>query len=81
MDTRFEITLRDGTTESVVGADAYQPDSRLTTFYRTANCRGTVDGWATRIASYRTDDIRVIRRHGSDAARRALPRAVVSLAG
>ena len=58
---RYEVTLADTTVE-VVGADAYAPDGALTTFYRCRDGRGTIDVWATRVASFRTADIlRILR--------------------
>lgn len=58
---RYEVTVRDGTVH-VDGADAYAPDGTMTTFYRCREGRHTVDSWATRIASFRTADIRRIVR-------------------
>lgn len=68
--TAFEITLRDGTVERLQGADAYQQEQSMTTFFRTDGGRG-VDCWSVRMASYRTDEILRIRRH-EDAAGPAL---------
>ncbi len=58
----FEITLVDRTTELIGGADAYQQEGQLTTFFRTGSSRDLVDSWSTRIASYRTSEILAIRR-------------------
>ena len=58
---RYEVTVADGTVE-VDGADAYAPDGTMTTFYRCRDGRATIDAWATRIASFRTADIRRIVR-------------------
>ena len=57
----YEVRLRDGTRERVEGADAYQQEQRMTTFFRTRGRRG-IDCWAVRVASFRTDEILVIRR-------------------
>ncbi len=57
----FDVTLRDGNVERVVGADAYQPEQSMTTFFRTGG-RTTVDCWSVRMASFRTDQILAIRR-------------------
>ena len=59
--TTFDITLRDGTVEQVAGADAYQQEQSMTTFFRTEG-RHTVDCWSVRMASFRTDQILAIRR-------------------
>ena len=61
MTITFDITLRDGAVEQVVGADAYQQEQSMTTFFRTDG-RHAVDCWAVRMASFRTDQILVIRR-------------------
>lgn len=57
----FLVTLRDGTQECVEGADAYQQEQSMTTFFRTDG-RQTVDCWSVRIASFRTDHILAVRR-------------------
>ncbi len=57
----FDVTLRDGTVERVAGADAYEPERSMTTFFRTDG-RPTVDCWSVRMASFRTDEILAIRR-------------------
>jgi hypothetical protein len=57
----FDVTLRDGTVERVTGADAYEPERSMTTFFRTDG-RPTVDCWSVRMASFRTDEILAIRR-------------------
>lgn len=64
---RFDVTLRDGSVERVRGADAYEPERSMTTFFRTDG-RPTVDCWSVRMASFRTDEILAIRRHESDGA-------------
>mgnify|MGYP000072928845 FL=1 len=60
-EVTYDITLRDGSIEQVVGADAYQPENSMTTFFRTGG-RHTVDCWSVRMASFRTDQILAIRR-------------------
>lgn len=57
----FDVTLRDGTVERVHGADAYEPERSMTTFFRTDG-RPTVDCWSVRMASFRTEEILAIRR-------------------
>lgn len=61
MTTTFDVTLRDGSVERVDGADAYQQEQSMTTFFRTEG-RHTVDCWSVRMASFRTDQILAIRR-------------------
>lgn len=60
-DVSFLVTLRDGAEERVDGADAYQQEQSMTTFFRTEG-RQTVDCWAVRMASFRTDHILAVRR-------------------
>ena len=69
---RFEITLKDRTVEVIDGADAYQQEGQMTTFFRTDNQRGTVDSWSTRVASFRTAEIVIIRRHEDTAGAAAV---------
>lgn len=57
----YVITLVDEAVEIVDGADAYQQEGPLTTFFSTQPGRTVVDCWSTRLASFRTADIRKIR--------------------
>jgi hypothetical protein len=56
----YEVQMGDRTVEQVAGADAYQQEGQMTTFFSTR--RGVVDSWATRVASYRTSEILSVRR-------------------
>lgn len=70
----FEVTLKDRTVERIDGADAYQQEGQMTTFFRTARQRAVVDTWSTRIASFRTSEIVSVRRidaHDSAVALRS----------
>ena len=58
----FELTLRDRSVVTVDGADAYQPEGPMTTFFRRRNGREVIDSWSTRIASFRTADLLAVRR-------------------
>ena len=58
----FEVILRDGAVLTVEGADAYQQEGPMTTFFRRGNGRDVIDSWSTRMASYRTADLMVVRR-------------------
>jgi hypothetical protein len=60
-DVTFDVTLADGREERVHGADAYQPEQSMTTFFSTGG-RQRIDCWAVRMASFRTDQILAIRR-------------------
>ena len=57
----FAVTLTDQTTDFVEGADAYQQEGPLTTFFAIGD-RQVIDSWSVRLASYRTSDIAAIRR-------------------
>ena len=59
------VTLVGDETEVVDGADAYALEGPLTTFFRTDPGRAVIDCWSIRLASFRTADIRVIRRRAA----------------
>jgi hypothetical protein len=65
----FEVILRDRSVESVEGADAYQQEGPLTTFFRRGDGRDVIDSWSTRVASFRTADLLVVRRHEASVDR------------
>ncbi len=73
----FEVILRDGAVETVDGADAYQQEGPMTTFFRRGDGRDVIDSWSTRMASFRTADLMVVRRRDALAAAGAGLRAVV----
>lgn len=58
----FEVTLRDSTVEIIEGADAYQQEGQMTTFFANSSGRQIVDCWSTRLASLRTSQVVIIRR-------------------
>lgn len=58
----YQLTLKDRTTEVVDGADAYQQEGQMTTFFRTGSGRHVVDTWSTRVASFRTSELVAVRR-------------------
>lgn len=71
--TTFEIVLTDRSVERVDGADAYEQEGQLTTFFATDDGRRVIDAWSTRLASIRTSEVLVVRRiercdDGVDAA-------------
>jgi hypothetical protein len=65
----FEVTLRDGAVELVDGADAYQQEGPMTTFFRRGDGRDVIDSWSTRMASFRTADLTAVRRRDAAALR------------
>lgn len=64
----YEVTITDSSTELVLGADTYQQEGQLTTFFATEPGRMQVDSWSTRLASFRTSEILRIRRLSRAAA-------------
>jgi hypothetical protein len=58
----FEVMLGDRSVVTVDGADAYQQEGPMTTFFRRGNGREVIDSWSTRIASFRTADLLAVRR-------------------
>jgi hypothetical protein len=75
----FEVILRDRSVERVEGADAYQQEGPMTTFFRRGDGRDVIDSWSTRVASFRTADLLVVRRHEAGARPAAEPiRALAS---
>jgi hypothetical protein len=64
----YEVTLRDKTVEVVDGADAYQQEGQMTTFFATRPERHVVDCWSERVASFRTAEILIVRRAATAAA-------------
>lgn len=64
----YQITLKDRSTELIDDADAYQQEGQMTTFFRRDGGRSVVDSWATRIASFRTSEILIIRRALDESA-------------
>lgn len=61
----YEIVLRDQSVTCIEGADAYLQEGQLTTFFATDGTRRVVDAWSTRLASFRTSEILVVRRQGA----------------
>ncbi len=58
----FQINLHTGGTEIVDGVDGYAPEGSMTTFFMAGSSRTAIDSWSTRVASFRTADISVVRR-------------------
>jgi hypothetical protein len=67
----FEVTLRDRSVDTVDDADAYQQEGQMTTFFQHGAGRQVLDTWATRVASYRTNEVLTVKRI-SPAERSAL---------
>lgn len=60
----YAVTVSDGDDVVVPGADTYQLEGPLTTFFSTDAGRRVVDCWSVRLASFRTADIVRIRLVG-----------------
>jgi hypothetical protein len=60
----YQVVFTGEDTEVIDGADAYALEGPLTTFFRTDPGRAVIDCWSTRLASFRTSDIRAIRLLG-----------------
>ena len=73
----FDVILRDGAVEVVDGADAYQQEGPMTTFFRRGDGRDVIDSWSIRMASFRTADLLAVRRREALAAAGSGLRAVV----
>lgn len=58
----FEVTLMDESVEWVDGADSYQQEGPMTTFFGTGGRPAHLDCWSVKVASFRTDRIVRIRR-------------------
>ena len=59
----FEVQLSDETVEWVDGADSFQQEGPMTTFFASDGRRGTLDCWSVKMAQFRTDRIvKIIRR-------------------
>lgn len=79
MSSSYQITLKDRTTEQITDADAYQQEGQMTTFFRNGSGRNVVDTWSTRVASFRTSEVIIIRRIEDPAGAVSSPDTVVGL--
>jgi len=57
----FEIVTTDGTVERIDGADAYELEGPLTTFFTSNSRVHRLSSWSERVASYRTDRVVAVR--------------------
>ena len=60
--TSFEIILGDEQPPRIVQADAYQQEGPLTTFFASEASHTRLDSWSTRLASFRSAEVVMIRR-------------------
>jgi hypothetical protein len=66
----FEVTLLDETCERVDGADSYQQEGPMTTFFASEARHTALDSWSVKVASFRTDRVLKIRRVVEETATR-----------
>ncbi|MDQ1466014.1 MAG: hypothetical protein QOH10_429 [Actinomycetota bacterium] len=64
----FEIVSIDGTVERIDGADSYELEGPLTTFFLSNNHVHRLSSWSERVASFRTDRVLAVRIARPDAA-------------
>jgi len=64
----YEVLLKDGSLDSIDGADTYEQEGPLTTFFELAPDRQMIDCWSVRLSSIRTSEIVRIRRTAAAAA-------------
>jgi hypothetical protein len=74
----YDVTLKDRSTERIDDADAYQQEGQMTTFFQTGSGRNVVDTWSTRVASFRTSEVVIIRRLEATAVLASVPGGVVT---
>jgi hypothetical protein len=77
----FLVTLTDQTADIVEGADAYQQEGPLTTFFAFGSHRAVIDSWSVRLASFRTSDIVAIRRTAGVTPSHDVAEVPISAAG
>ena len=61
----FELSFVDGRAEVISGADSYEQEGPMTTFFQ-SDGRNYVDFWSSRIASFRTTDLIAVRKLAGD---------------
>lgn len=62
----YEIVLNDESVERIADASGYQLEGPMTTFFRSSSGRSVLDSWSERLASYRSTDVKRVRRIESD---------------
>jgi hypothetical protein len=66
----FEVVLAGDGAPQLVRADAYEQEGPMTTFFTCESSHVRLDSWALRLASFRSADVRMIRRVDADHAAR-----------
>jgi hypothetical protein len=62
----YTLIRKDGEVEVIEGADTYEQEGPLTTFFQVAPDRRVIDCWSVRLMSIRTTEIASIRRENDD---------------
>jgi hypothetical protein len=57
----YEVVTTDGNVERVDGADAYELEGPLTTFFLSNSRVHRLSSWSDRVASFRTDRVLAVR--------------------
>ena len=63
----YSLVRKDGEVELIEGADTYEQEGPLTTFFQVAPDRRVIDCWSVRLMSIRTTEIASIRRENNVA--------------
>ena len=66
----YTLVRKDGEVELIEGADTYEQEGPLTTFFQVAPDRRVIDCWSVRLMSIRTTEIASIRRENSTMSAR-----------
>ena len=61
----YMLVRKDGEVELIEGADTYEQEGPLTTFFQVAPDRRVIDCWSVRLMSIRTMEIASIRRESN----------------
>ena len=61
----YSLVRKDGEVELIEGADTYEQEGPLTTFFQVAPDRRVIDCWSVRLMSIRTTEIASIRRENN----------------
>jgi hypothetical protein len=64
----YTLVRKDGEVELIEGADTYEQEGPLTTFFQVAPDRRVIDCWSVRLMSIRTTEIASIRREAGNVA-------------
>jgi len=64
----YSLVRKDGEVELIEGADTYEQEGPLTTFFQVAPDRRVIDCWSVRLMSIRTTEIASIRRENNMAS-------------